>query len=122
MLAVMEPVIENETRAASVPVIETDNVSKIYNVGGMEVRAVDRVSISISAGEFVGLVGPSGSGKTTMLAMLAALLEPSDGVGKIDGIDLSEIGEQQRVRFRRERIGFTFQANNLVPYLTVREN
>ncbi len=122
MVAVMEPVAEKKTRAASVPVIETQNVSKIYNVGGVEVRAVDQVSVSISAGEFVGLVGPSGSGKTTMLAMRAALVEPSDGVVKIDGIDLSDMPEQQRVRFRRERIGFTFQANNLVPYLTVREN
>ncbi len=107
---------------AGTPVIETRGVSKIYHVGGMEVRAVDNVSIQISAGEFVGLVGPSGSGKTTMLAMLAALLEPSDGRVSIDNTDLSSMSESQRVKFRRERIGFTFQSNNLVPYLTVREN
>ncbi len=113
---------EPKVSGTSVPVIETRDVSKIYQVGGAEVRAVDRVSIRISAGEFVGLVGPSGSGKTTMLAMLAALLEPTDGQVSIDGTDLSGMSEKQRVKFRRERIGFTFQSNNLVPYLTVREN
>lgn len=104
------------------PVIETKDVSKIYHVGGIDVRAVDRVSLTINPGEFVGLVGPSGSGKTTMLAMLAALLEPTEGEVRIDGVDLNSMSEKQRVGFRRERIGFTFQANNLVPYLTVREN
>lgn len=114
---------ENHLEAPAVtPVIETRNVSKIYYVGGSEVRAVDNVSITINPGEFVGLVGPSGSGKTTMLAMLAALLEPSQGEVRIDGIDLHTMSEKQRVGFRRERIGFTFQSNNLVPYLTVREN
>ncbi len=125
---VMDPVREkpieqeNIALASVTPVIETKAVSKIYHSGGMEVRAVDQVSITINPGEFVGLVGPSGSGKTTMLAMLAALLEPSEGNVWIDGIDLSSMSEKQRVGFRRERIGFTFQSNNLVPYLTVREN
>ncbi len=113
---------ENMASPTVTPVIETREISKIYHVGGMEVRAVDGVSISILPGEFVGLVGPSGSGKTTMLAMLAALLEPSAGQVWIDGVDLSSMSEKLRVGFRRERIGFTFQSNNLVPYLTVREN
>jgi len=114
---------ENHFEAPAVtPVIETRNVSKIYHVGGSEVRAVDGVSITINPGEFVGLVGPSGSGKTTMLAMLAALLEPSQGEVRIDGIDLHTMTEKQRVGFRRERIGFTFQSNNLVPYLSAVEN
>lgn len=103
-------------------VMETESVSKIYRTSGNEVRAVDNVSIQIEEGEFVALVGPSGSGKTTMLAMLAALLEPSDGSVRIDGYDLGGMEEQQRVKFRRERIGFTFQSNNLIPYLNVREN
>jgi putative ABC transport system ATP-binding protein len=103
-------------------VIETSEATKIYQTGPVEVRAVDQASISIHAGEFVGLVGPSGSGKTTMLAMLAALLVPTRGQVKIDGVDLSSMSDAQRVKFRRERIGFTFQANNLLPYLTVLEN
>jgi putative ABC transport system ATP-binding protein len=104
------------------PVLETREVSKIYKNGPTEVRAVDTASFQIQAGEFVGLVGPSGSGKTTMLAMLAALLKPSKGEVLIDDVDLGSMSDAERVKFRRERIGFTFQANNLVPFLTVREN
>ena len=123
MEAIMEYIEElNQPAAAIQPVIETEAVSKIYRVSGSEVRAVDNVSIQIGAGEFVALVGPSGSGKTTMLAMLAALLEPSEGQVRIDGVDLAGMAEKKRVKFRRERIGFTFQSNNLIPYLTVREN
>lgn len=103
-------------------VIEINSVSKIYGSGNSEVRAVDNASIQIGAGEFVGLVGPSGSGKTTLLAMLAALLKPTQGHIYIDGVELGSLPDVQRVKFRRERIGFTFQSNNLVPYLNVREN
>jgi putative ABC transport system ATP-binding protein len=104
------------------PVIETKTVSKVYQSGTAEIKAVNDVSILINSGEFVGLVGPSGSGKTTMLAMLAALLTPTEGQVLIDGDDLSKLDEKERVAFRREKIGFTFQANNLVPYLSVLEN
>jgi putative ABC transport system ATP-binding protein len=103
-------------------VIEANGVSKVYHSGNIHVRAVDQASFQIQAGEFVALVGPSGSGKTTMLAMLAALLTPSEGNVLIDQCDLGSMSETARVKFRRERIGFTFQANNLVPYLTVIEN
>lgn len=104
------------------PIIETNRVSKIYDTNGLTVKAVDEVSLHVSAGEFVGLVGPSGSGKTTMLAMLATLLRETEGRLVIDGQDLGEMSDRQRTSFRREKIGFTFQANNLVPYLTAREN
>jgi putative ABC transport system ATP-binding protein len=103
-------------------ILETKSVTKIYDTGNLIVRAVDDVSIQIKAGEFVGLVGPSGSGKTTMLAMLAGLLQASEGQLLIDGQDLGQMNDIQRTRFRREKIGFTFQANNLVPYLTALEN
>lgn len=103
-------------------VIEALQVKKIYKTGVGSVTAVDDATFSIQPGEFVGLVGPSGSGKTTMLAMLAALLVPSAGQVLIDGIDLGVMSENQRVAFRRQKIGFTFQSNNLVPYLTVLEN
>ena len=103
-------------------VIETRTVSKIYKTGPMEVKAVDEASFQIQAGEFVGLVGPSGSGKTTMLAMLAALLLPTHGEVILDGTNLAQMNDRDRVKFRREKIGFTFQSNNLVPFLTVREN
>jgi len=103
-------------------ILETNLVTKIYDSNGMVVRAVDEVSLQVKAGEFVGLVGPSGSGKTTMLAMLATLLHSTEGSIMIDGQDLSPMSDRQRAEFRREKIGFTFQANNLVPYLTAFEN
>ncbi len=101
---------------------EARSVSKLYGSGANQVKAIDDVSFSVRKGEFVALVGPSGSGKTTMLAMLAGLLEPSTGSVLIDGEDLRQMGERRRAAFRRRRIGFTFQANNLVSYLTALEN
>ena len=103
-------------------ILETNKVTKIYDSNGLVVKAVDEVSLHVKAGEFVGLVGPSGSGKTTMLAMLATLLRESDGSLFIDGQDLGAMSDKERTKFRRERIGFTFQSNNLVPYLTALEN
>ncbi|MFC1878564.1 ABC transporter ATP-binding protein [Chloroflexota bacterium] len=108
--------------AKPTPVIEIQSVSKIYQSGATSIKAVDGASFNVNAGEFIALVGPSGSGKTTMLAMLAALLTPTDGQVLIDGQDLSQMSDAQRTKFRRRKIGFTFQSNNLVPYLTVLEN
>ncbi|MCO6452904.1 MAG: ABC transporter ATP-binding protein [Caldilineales bacterium] len=102
--------------------LQAQNVVKIYGEGESAVTAVDHVSLSIESGEFVALVGPSGSGKTSMLAMLAGLLTPTSGSIKIDGKEMGGMKEKERARFRRENIGFTFQSNNLVPYLTAQEN
>jgi putative ABC transport system ATP-binding protein len=104
------------------PIIATHAISKVYEGNNVSIRAVDNASFEIYPGEFVGLVGPSGSGKTTMLAMLAALLVPTEGEVVINQVKLAGMSEKDRVRFRREKIGFTFQANNLIPYLTVLEN
>ncbi len=104
------------------PILETTDVTKTYTVDNSTITAVDNVSLDVKAGEFVALVGPSGSGKTTMLAILAGLLTPSQGQVMIDDQTLSDMSEKHLTRFRREMIGFTFQAHNLVPYLTVLEN
>ena len=102
--------------------LETKSVIKTYQSDSGLIHAVDDVSLQVGAGEFVALVGPSGSGKTTMLSILAALLQPSSGQIILDGKDLAGLSDKERVAMRREKIGFTFQANNLVPYLSAVEN
>ncbi len=102
--------------------LETRGVVKQYQADAGTIFAVNEVSLQVAAGEFVALVGPSGSGKTTMLSMLAALLKPSSGQILLDGEDLAGMSDARRVKMRREKIGFTFQANNLVPYLSAVEN
>ena len=98
------------------------DVVKSYGEGSNLVLAVNEVSFAIGRGEFVALVGPSGSGKTSMLAMLAGLLHPTSGAIEIAGRSLTKMSESERTRFRGQAIGFAFQANNLVPYLTALEN
>ena len=102
--------------------LEVRDLVKSFSLDGTTINAVDSVSFQVKAGEFVALVGPSGSGKTTMLSILAALLTPTSGQVLIDGQDLANMNEKRRVKLRREKIGFTFQSNNLIPYLTAREN
>ncbi len=103
-------------------VVEVRDLVKTFVVDGAPLDAVDHVSFELHSGEFVGLVGPSGSGKTTLLSILAALLTPTSGEILIDGHALSKMSERERVNLRRSRIGFTFQSNNLIPYLTAQEN
>ena len=102
--------------------LEVRNVVKTFDSDSGPINAVDDVSFSIKQGEFVALVGPSGSGKTTMLSILAALLTPTGGQVLIDGQDLARMVETERVSLRREKIGFTFQSNNLIPFLSAVEN
>ena len=102
--------------------LEAIDVVKTYGHGPSAVQAVKGVSFSIRSGEFVALVGPSGSGKTSMLAMLAGLLSPTSGHLIIAGHDIGQMKESARTRFRGRYIGFSFQANNLVPYLNALEN
>lgn len=104
------------------PVLDVRDLVKTFSLDGTPVQAVDHVSFQVHAGEFIALVGPSGSGKTTLLSILAALLTPTSGEVLIDGSALSAMDERQRVRLRRSRIGFTFQSNNLIPFLSAREN
>ena len=104
------------------PVLEVRDLVKTFTLDGSPINAIDHVSFQVHAGEFLAVVGPSGSGKTTLLSILAALLTPTSGDVFIDGQELSRMNERQRVRLRRSRIGFTFQSNNLIPYLTAQEN
>jgi putative ABC transport system ATP-binding protein len=111
------------TAAPNIPfALETEAVVKTYKTDYGSIQAVDAVSMQVKPGEFIALVGPSGSGKTTMLSILAALLQPTSGKILLDGQDLSGMNDIERVKLRREKIGFTFQANNLVSYLSAVEN
>jgi putative ABC transport system ATP-binding protein len=102
--------------------LEVKDLVKTFPLDCTTINAVNQVSFQVKSGEFVALVGPSGSGKTTMLSILAALLSSTSGQVLIDGQDLAGMNEKSRVNLRREKIGFTFQANNLIPFLTAREN
>ncbi len=100
-------------------VVETINLTKIYG-DGVGVRALDGVSLTLYAGEFVAVMGPSGSGKSTLLNILGALDLPTSGVCKVNGQDLAKVKDLDR--FRSKTVGFVFQLHNLIPTLTSIEN
>ncbi|MFT5511929.1 MAG: putative ABC transport system ATP-binding protein [Bacteroidia bacterium] len=103
-------------------VIETNNLSKVYDEGPVPVYAVNGVSLNIDEGEFTAVVGPSGSGKTTLLNIIGGLDRPTKGSVKVDGVELSNLNESNLIKFRLENIGFVFQSYNLIPVLTAKEN
>ena len=103
-------------------VIETNNLQKRYQVGENSVHAVDGVDLNIREGEFVCISGRSGSGKSTLLSLLAGLESPTDGEVILMGEHLEQMNEQDRGRFRRDHIGFIFQAYNLLPQFSSWEN
>ncbi|TDD87526.1 ABC transporter ATP-binding protein [Actinomadura rubrisoli] len=103
-------------------VVRLEAVGKRYGGSGKEVTALDAVSVSLSRGTFTAVMGPSGSGKSTFLQCAAGLDRPTSGSVFLDGADLSRLGERELTKLRRERIGFIFQAFNLLPALTVEEN
>ena len=103
-------------------VIETINLRKRYQVGDNSVHAVDGIDLKVGEGEFVCISGRSGSGKSTLLSLLAGLESPTDGEVKLLGEHLEAMNERERGRFRREHIGFIFQAYNLLPQFNAWEN
>ena len=104
------------------PIIVLENLVKIYRQGKMEVPAVRGVNLEIESGEFTAISGPSGSGKTTVLNIIGALDEPTDGKVFVEGIHLASLSRSALSKLRRDRIGFVFQAYNLIPVLTAFEN
>jgi len=104
------------------PSVEVESVSKIYPQGETEVRALNSLSLAVQPGEFTAICGPSGSGKTTLLNLMGALDKPTSGEVRVDGQRLAELGRRDLSRLRRDRIGFVFQAYNLIPVLTAYEN
>lgn len=103
-------------------VIVTEGVTKIYDENGVPVKAVDGVDLAIKYGEFTAIVGPSGSGKTTFLNIISGLDTVTSGKVWLGGKELSRMSGKELSDFRRDSIGFIFQAYNLIPVLTVAEN
>lgn len=102
--------------------VKLENITKIYHMGEVEVRAVDGIDFSIQKGEFVVIVGPSGAGKTTVLNILGGMDTASGGRITVDGQDITKYSERQLTGYRRDDIGFVFQFYNLIPNLTALEN
>ena len=103
-------------------VIEIKNVTKIYNETEVQVNAVNGITLDFQEGEFAAIVGPSGSGKTTLLNLIGGLDNPTSGEIIIDGTNLAKLKSSELIDFRMRNIGFVFQAYNLIPVLTAKEN
>jgi len=103
-------------------IIEIKNLHKVYTESEVPVKAVNGIDLSFDQGEFTAIVGPSGSGKTTFLNMLGGLDKPTEGEVIIDGVNIGSLSSKQVIDFRLRNIGFVFQAYNLIPVLTAKEN
>ncbi len=103
-------------------IIEIENLHKTYETDSVAVHAVNGVNLSFEEGEFSAIVGPSGSGKTTLLNVIGGLDDATEGSVIIDGIKISELSSRKLTDFRMKNIGFVFQAYNLIPVLTAKEN
>jgi len=104
------------------PIIQVENITKVYRIGKVEVPALRGVSFEVQRGEFVSIVGPSGSGKSTLFYILGGLTGPTSGRVLIDGADFARMSDSQRTEMRKQKIGFVFQKFNLLPTLSARDN
>ena len=102
--------------------VELRNVSKIYRLGGEEIRALDDVTLDIEEGEFISIIGPSGSGKSTLMHILGCLDSPTNGTIQLDGVMIQDASSRQLAAIRNRKIGFVFQFFNLLPKLNVLQN
>lgn len=107
---------------ADMSILMTENLKKYYDMGEIQVKALDGISLSVEKGEFVAVVGTSGSGKSTLLHMLGGLDIPTSGTVVVDGKDISRMTKDELTIFRRRKIGFVFQNYNLLPVMNVYEN
>lgn len=105
-----------------ITVIKVENVTKIYDDAEIKVSAINGINLEIGEGEFTAIVGPSGSGKTTLLNLIGGLDKPTGGSIYINGIKINDLKSNKLIDFRLHNIGFVFQAYNLIPVLTAREN
>jgi putative ABC transport system ATP-binding protein len=104
------------------PIIQVENVTKVYRIGKVDVPALGGVSFDVEKGEFVSIVGPSGSGKSTLFYILGGLTRATSGRVVIDGADFAQLSDGRRTEMRKHKIGFVFQKFNLLPTLTAQGN
>ena len=104
------------------PIIQAENVTKIYRIGKVDVPALRGVSFTVEKGEFVSIVGPSGSGKSTLFYILGGLTRATTGHVVIDGADFAQLSDAERTAMRKQKIGFVFQKFNLLPTLSAKGN
>ncbi|MEG8946456.1 ABC transporter ATP-binding protein [Rosettibacter firmus] len=102
--------------------VEINQISKVYETGGVKITAVNNVSFTISNNELITIMGESGSGKTTLLTIMGGLCKPTSGKVIVDGLDIYSLNQNSLADFRKEYLGFVFQTFQLIPYLTVEEN
>ncbi len=102
--------------------IKIKNITKVYHVGDVETRALDGVSFEIKKGEFVAIMGPSGSGKSTLMHILGALDTPTNGQYLLDGQNVENLNDDELAEIRNKKIGFVFQAYNLLPRISALKN
>lgn len=110
------------TPVLKAPIFRLDDVSKSYGPQNNRTEVLHGVNLTIVPGEKASLIGPSGSGKSTLLALIAGLLRPDEGAIEIDSVAMSDLHDGARARLRANRIGIALQADNLIPFLTAREN
>lgn len=103
-------------------ILKTEQLDKVYKIGGRRVHALSGVNLQVEKGDFISVMGPSGSGKTTLLNMLGCLDKPTRGKVILDDVDVTEVPEKSLCEIRRHKIGFIFQTFNLLPYLNAIEN
>ena len=114
--------MENTSRLFGKPIIQMREVSKIYTMGSQQLRALDRVSLTIWEGEFVSIIGPSGSGKSTLMNIMGCLDEADEGEYFLNGKNIKSYSEKQLSSIRSRQIGFVFQGFNLLPRLSCADN
>ena len=108
--------------SSAADVIRIEDLTRVYQMGEVEVRALDGISLSIGPGEFVAVMGPSGSGKSTFMNIVGCLDRPTSGRYFLDGVDVSKLGRDQRAEIRNGKIGFVFQSFNLLSRTSALEN